>query len=47
MIWVTWRQHRMQMVFGLGVLALLLAFLLPTGFGIWSAFRSSRSRPRW
>jgi hypothetical protein len=41
MIWVTWRQHRMQLLFGMGVVALLLAFLLPTGFGIWSTFRST------
>ncbi|MDP9343234.1 MAG: ABC transporter permease [Actinomycetota bacterium] len=41
MIWVAWRQHRAQLVAGAGLLALLLAFLLTTGFGIASAFRSS------
>jgi hypothetical protein len=41
MIWVAWRQHRAQLVAGSAVLALLLAFLLTTGVGIASAFRSS------
>src|SRR5439155_11352701 len=36
-----WRQHRAQLMAGSAVLALLLAFLLTTGFGIASAFRSS------
>jgi hypothetical protein len=41
MLWVTWRQHRMQLVFGAAVLAVLLAFLLRTGLEIASTFRSS------
>jgi hypothetical protein len=41
MIWVTWRQHRMQLLLGATALALLSAFLLATGAGIWSAFRST------
>jgi ABC-type transport system involved in multi-copper enzyme maturation permease subunit len=41
MIWVTWRQQRLQLLFGVGVLVVLLAFLVPTGFNIWSAFRST------
>jgi hypothetical protein len=41
MMWVTWRQHRTQLLFGMAVLAVLLAFLLRTGLEIASTFRSS------
>jgi hypothetical protein len=41
MIWLTWRQHRLQLLFGAVVLGILTAFLLSTGFPIASAFRSS------
>ena len=41
MIWVTWRQHRASLLFGLAVLGVLCAFLLISGHGIWSSFRSS------
>jgi hypothetical protein len=41
MIWLTWRQHRLQLLYGAAVLAILTGFLLSTGFGIASAFRSS------
>jgi len=41
MIWLTWRQHRLQLLFGSAVLAAIAAFLLLTGFGIASTFRSS------
>ncbi len=41
MIWLTWRQHRLQLLFGAATLALLAAFLLPTGFGIASTFQRS------
>jgi hypothetical protein len=41
MIWVTWRQHRLQLLFGAATLAVLVAVLLPTGLGIASNFRSS------
>jgi hypothetical protein len=41
MIWLTWRQHRLQLFCGAVVLAILTVFLLSTGFGIASAFRSS------
>ena len=41
MIWLTWRQHRLQLLYGAVVLAILTVFLLSTGFGISAAFRSS------
>jgi hypothetical protein len=41
MIWVAWRQHRLQLLFGTAALALLLTFLLSTGFGISSTFHST------
>jgi ABC-type transport system involved in multi-copper enzyme maturation permease subunit len=41
MIWLTWRQHRLQLLFGMAVLALLALFLGLTGSGIASSFRSS------
>ncbi len=41
MIWLTWRQHRTQLMFAMAVLAVLLAFLLRTGLEIASTFRSS------
>ena len=41
MIWVTWRQHRQQLFVGAATLAVLVGFLLLTGFGIASTFRTS------
>jgi hypothetical protein len=41
MIWLTWRQHRMQVLFGAAVLAAIGTFLLLTGFGIASSFRTT------
>jgi hypothetical protein len=41
MTWLTWRQHRLQLLAGGAVLALLTAFLVPSGLTIASAFRSS------
>jgi hypothetical protein len=41
MIWLTWRQHRLQLLFGTAVLALLALLLVPSGFAIASTFRSS------
>jgi len=41
MIWLTWRQHRTQLLAGAAALTLLAAFLLPTGSGIASTFRDS------
>ncbi len=41
MIWLTWRQHRSQLLFGSVFLAVICAALLLTGFGIASTFRSS------
>jgi hypothetical protein len=41
MIWLTWRQHRSQLLVGSLFLALICAALLLTGFGIASTFRSS------
>lgn len=38
MIWLTWRQHRKQALFGLGVLALLAAVLIPSGIAIHRSF---------
>ncbi len=41
MIWVTWRQHRLQFLVGGAVLALILMFLLMSGLGIASTYRNS------
>jgi hypothetical protein len=41
MIWVTWRQHRTQLLAGVGALALTALVLYVTGLGIWSYFRDS------
>ncbi len=41
MIWLTWRQHRLQLLLGTAILALLALFLVPSGFAIASTFRSS------
>jgi ABC-type transport system involved in multi-copper enzyme maturation permease subunit len=41
MIWLTWRQHRLQLLLGTAVLALLALLLIPSGFAIASAFRGS------
>ncbi len=41
MIWLTWRQHRTQLLAGAVALALIAAALLLTGFGIAATFRDS------
>ncbi len=41
MIWVAWRQHRLQLLTGALLLMLTGAFLLATGPGIFSAFRNT------
>src|SRR5437763_3541875 len=41
MLWVTWRQHRLQLLTGAAALGLLGLFLLLTGPGIASTFRTS------
>jgi ABC-2 family transporter protein len=41
MIWLTWRQHRMQALAGAIGLAAIASFLLATGPGIASAFKST------
>jgi hypothetical protein len=41
MIWLTWRQHRLQVLCGAALLALLAALMIPSGFAIGSVFRSS------
>jgi ABC-2 family transporter protein len=41
MIWVTWRQHRAQLLFGTATLGALGTLLLVTGLGIFSSFRTS------
>jgi hypothetical protein len=41
MIWLTWRQHRLQLLSGTVVLAVLAMALLLSGSGIASSFRSS------
>ena len=38
MAWVTWRQHRLQLLVGLGVLAAIGLAAAATGFGIRSAY---------
>jgi hypothetical protein len=41
MIWLTWRQHRAQMLFAAGALAAIAVFLLPTGLGMLHTFRNT------
>lgn len=41
MIWLTWRQHRFQLLAGAAILVLLLAFLAVTGVGMQSSFTDS------
>jgi ABC-type transport system involved in multi-copper enzyme maturation permease subunit len=41
MMWLTWRQQRLQILLGAAVLAALAALMLPSGFGIASTFRDS------
>ena len=41
MIWVTWRQHRAQLLAGGAFVSVALLFLGVTGPGIWSTFHSS------
>jgi hypothetical protein len=38
MIWLVWRQHRKQALFGLGVLALLALVMVPSGISIHRSF---------
>ena len=38
MIWLVWRQHRKQALFGLGVLALLALVMIPSGIAIHRSF---------
>ena len=41
MIWLTWRQHRMQLLFGAAALAAIAAFMVPMGLTIASTFRTT------
>lgn len=41
MIWLTWRQHRFQVIAGAAVLAVLGVFILVTGIGMVSSFNDS------
>lgn len=41
MIWVAWRQHRMQMLLGTVALGAMALFLIPTGLGMSHQFTSS------
>jgi hypothetical protein len=41
MIWLVWRQHRLQALFALLGLAALAAFLVPTGIRMHNAFERS------
>jgi ABC-type transport system involved in multi-copper enzyme maturation permease subunit len=41
MIWLTWRQHRIEGLITLGVLAVLGVFLLMTGLDMYHAFQQS------
>jgi hypothetical protein len=41
MIWVAWRQHRTQMLWGAAVVAAMALFLIPTGIGMSHQFTSS------
>ena len=40
MIWLTWRQHRLEGLMTLGVLAVLGVFLLLTGRAMATSFHS-------
>jgi hypothetical protein len=40
-IWLTWRQHRLQLVAGAGVLLVVIAFLVVTGIGMQASFNDS------
>jgi hypothetical protein len=40
-IWLTWRQHRLQILIALGFLGLSAALMLPSGWSIASHFRAS------
>lgn len=41
MIWVAWRQHRLQMLWGAALVAAFALFLIPTGLGMSHQFTSS------
>ena len=41
MIWVAWRQHRLQVLWGAAVIAAMVLFLVPTGVGMSHFFTSS------
>src|SRR5690242_9890614 len=40
MIWLTWRQQRKQVLFTLGVLAVLAAIMVPTGLAMHAKYDS-------
>lgn len=40
MIWLTWRQHRKQLLFTVVALAVLAAVMIPTGLAMRHAFDS-------
>jgi hypothetical protein len=39
--WLTWRQHRLQLLAGAGLLVLVIAFLVLTGIGMQASFKDS------
>ena len=41
MTWLTWRQYRMQLLYGAALLAAVTAFLLPTGLHRFAVFHDS------
>ncbi len=41
MTWLTWRQYRMQLLYGVALLAAVSAFLLPTGLHRFAVFHDS------
>ncbi len=41
MIWLTWRQHRTQLLAGTGTLIVVIALLVVTGIGMQSSFHDS------
>lgn len=38
MIWLSWRQQRTETLVALGILVLLTAWLVPTGFNMWDVY---------
>ncbi|MCI0437567.1 MAG: hypothetical protein L0177_00360 [Chloroflexi bacterium] len=41
MVWVTWRQYRLELIIGLALIAALAAFLVPTGIQNLALYRDS------